>query len=148
MFHVFFEPSMHAVQLQANVSYTLQEKLNVLGGLTYKKFSDLKVQNEAWGLLPLELNGSLHWKFSNKLSFTSTLYAWDGAKAMDAQMATKKLPAAADFSLGATFTVVKSAKFWLQLNNILDNRYQRWNQYEVFGRNVVAGFVYSFSGKQ
>jgi len=148
LFHVFFEPSMRAVQLQANVSYTLQEKLNVLGGVTYKKFSGLKVQNEAWGLLPLELNGSLHWKFSNKLSFTSTLYAWDGAQAMDAQMATKKLPAAADISLGATFTVVKSAKFWLQLNNILDNRYQRWNQYEVFGRNVVAGFVYSFSGKQ
>jgi hypothetical protein len=148
LFNVFFEPSMRAVQLQANVSYTLQEKLNVLGGITYKKFSGLKVQNEAWGLLPLELNGSLHWKFSNKLSFTSTLYAWDGAQAMDAQMATKKLPAAADFSLGATFTVVKSAKFWLQLNNILDNRYQRWNQYEVFGRNVVAGFVYSFSGKQ
>ncbi|MFZ9208987.1 MAG: hypothetical protein ACO21X_08595, partial [Sediminibacterium sp.] len=84
---------------------------------------------------------------SNKLSFTSTLYAWDGAQAMDAQMTIKKLPAAADFSVGATYSVVKSAKFWLQLNNILDNRYQRWNQYEVFGRNVVAGFVYSFSGK-
>jgi hypothetical protein len=147
LFKVFFEPTMRAVQLKANVSYTLQDKLNVLGGITYKKFSGLTVQNEAWGLLPLELNGSLHWKFSNKLSFTSTLYAWDGAQAMDAQMATKKLPAAADFSLGATFSVVKSAKFWLQLNNILDNRYQRWNQYEVFGRNVVAGFVYSFSGK-
>lgn len=147
LFKVFFEPTMRAVQLQANVSYTLQDKLNILGGVTYKKFSGLKVQNEAWGLLPLELSGSLHWKFSNKLSFTSTLYAWDGAQAMDAQMATKKLPAAADFSVGATFKVVKSAKFWLQLNNILDNRYQRWNQYEVFGRNVVAGFVYSFSGK-
>jgi outer membrane cobalamin receptor len=66
---------------------------------------------------------------------------------MNAQAATKKLPAAADFSLGATYTVVKSAKFWVQLNNLFDNRYQRWNQYEVFGRNVVAGFVYSFSGK-
>jgi len=147
LFKVIFEPTMRAVQLQANVSYTLQDKLNVLGGVTYKKFSGLKVQNEAWGLLPLELNGSLHWKFSNKLSFTSTLYAWDGAQSMDAQMATKKLPAAADFSLGATLTVVKSAKFWVQLNNLFDNRYQRWNQYEVFGRNVVAGFVYSFSGK-
>jgi hypothetical protein len=29
LFNVFFEPSMRAVQLQANVSYTLQEKLNV-----------------------------------------------------------------------------------------------------------------------
>ncbi|MFZ9171322.1 MAG: hypothetical protein ACO210_05120 [Sediminibacterium sp.] len=147
LFKVMFEPTMRAVQLQANVSYTLQDKLNVLGGVTYKKFSGLKVQNEAWGLLPLELNGSLHWKFSNKLSFTSTFYAWDGAQSMDAQMATKKLPAAADFSLGATLKVVKSAKFWVQLNNLFDNRYQRWNQYEVFGRNVVAGFVYSFSGK-
>lgn len=147
LFKVLFEPTLRAVQLQANVSYTLQDKLNILGGITYKRFSGLTVQQEAFGLLPLEFNGSLHWKFSNKISLTSTLYAWDGAQAMDAQMATKKLPAAADFSVGATFTVVKSAKFWLQLNNLLDNRYQRWNQYEVFGRNVVAGFVYSFSGK-
>jgi hypothetical protein len=147
LFKVLFEPTLRAVQLQANVSYTLQDKLNILGGITYKNFSGLTVQKEAFGLLPLEFNGSLHWKFSNKISLTSTLYAWDGAQAMDAQMAIKKLPAAADFSLGATFTLVKSAKFWLQLNNLLDNRYQRWNQYEVFGRNVVAGFVYSFSGK-
>jgi hypothetical protein len=147
LFMVLFEPKLRAVQLQANVSYTLQDKLNILGGITYKKFSGLTFQKEAFGLLPLELNGSLHWKFSNKLSFTSTLYAWDGAQAMDAQMTNKKLPAAADFSVGATYSVVKSAKFWLQLNNILDIRYQRWNQYEVFGRNVVAGFVYSFSGK-
>ena len=147
LFKVLFEPTLRALQLQANVSYTLQDKLNILGGITYKKFSDLTVQKEAFGLLPLEFNGSLHWKFSDKLSITSTLYAWDGAQAMDAQMSIKKLPAAADFSVGATYAVVKSAKFWLQLNNLLDNRYQRWNQYEVFGRNVVAGFVYSFSGK-
>ena len=147
LFKVLFEPTLRALHLQANVSYTLQDKLNILGGITYKKFSDLTVQKEAFGLLPLEFNGSLHWKFSDKLSITSTLYAWDGAQAMDAQMSIKKLPAAADFSVGATYAVVKSAKFWLQLNNLLDNRYQRWNQYEVFGRNVVAGFVYSFSGK-
>jgi hypothetical protein len=147
LFKVLFEPTLRALQLQANVSYTLQDKLNILGGITYKKFSDLTVQKEAFGILPLEFNGSLHWKFSDKLSITSTLYAWDGAQAMDAQMSIKKLPAAADFSVGATYAVVKSAKFWLQLNNLLDNRYQRWNQYEVFGRNVVAGFVYSFSGK-
>jgi hypothetical protein len=147
LFNVLFEPTMRAVQLQANISYTLQDKLNVLGGITYRRFSGLTVQKEAFGLLPLELNGSLHWKCSNKLSFTSTLYAWDGAQAMDARMSTKKLPAAADFSVGATLELVKSAKFWVQLNNLLDNRYQRWNQYEVFGRNVVAGFVYSFSGK-
>ena len=147
LFKVLFEPTLRALHLQANVSYTLQDKLNILGGITYKKFSDLTVQKEAFGLLPLEFNGSLHWKFSDKLSITSTLYAWDGAQTMDAQMSIKKLPAAADFSVGATYAVVKSAKFWLQLNNLLDNRYQRWNQYEVFGRNVVAGFVYSFSGK-
>ena len=147
LFKVLFEPTLRALHLQANVSYTLQDKLNILGGITYKKFSDLTVQKEAFGLLPLEFNGSLHWKFSDKLSITSTLYAWDGAQAMDAQMSIKKLPAAADFSVGATYAVVKYAKFWLQLNNLLDNRYQRWNQYEVFGRNVVAGFVYSFSGK-
>jgi outer membrane cobalamin receptor len=130
------------------MSYTLQDKLNIIGGIRFKKYSGLTVQKEAWGLLPLELNGSLHWKFSDKISFTSSVYAWDGAQSLNAQLVSKKLPAAADFSVGATLSVVKNAKFWLQVNNLLNNKYERWNQYEVFGRNVVAGFVYSFSGKQ
>jgi len=148
LFKVLFEPTMRAFQFHANMSYTLQDKLNILGGIRFKKYSGLTVQKEAWGLLPLELNGSVHWKFSNKLSFTSSVYAWDGAQSLNAQLVAKKLPAAADFSIGATLAVVKNAKFWLQVNNLLNNKYERWNQYEVFGRNVVAGFVYSFSGKQ
>ncbi|MEY4333853.1 MAG: hypothetical protein RLZZ196_2596 [Bacteroidota bacterium] len=148
LFKVLFEPTMRAFQLHANMSYTLQDKLNIIGGIRFKKYSGLTVQKEAWGLLPLELNGSLHWKFSDKISFTSSVYAWDGAQSLNAQLVSKKLPAAADFSVGATLSVVKNAKFWLQVNNLLNNKYERWNQYEVFGRNVVAGFVYSFSGKQ
>jgi hypothetical protein len=148
LFKVLFEPTMRAFQLHANMSYTLQDKLNIICGIRFKKYSGLTVQKEAWGLLPLELNGSLHWKFSDKISFTSSVYAWDGAQSLNAQLVSKKLPAAADFSVGATLSVVKNAKFWLQVNNLLNNKYERWNQYEVFGRNVVAGFVYSFSGKQ
>jgi len=31
------------------------------------------------------------------------------------------------------------------MNNILNNRYERWNQYEVFGFNILGGIVYSFN---
>ena len=33
---------------------------------------------------------------------------------------------------------------WFQVNNLLNNKYQRWNQYQVLGLNVLGGVVYSF----
>jgi hypothetical protein len=30
------------------------------------------------------------------------------------------------------------------MNNLLNNTYQRWNQYNVLGFNVLGGVVYSF----
>jgi len=36
---------------------------------------------------------------------------------------------------------------WLQMNNIFNNRYERWNRYEVFGFNILGGIIYSFNQK-
>ena len=37
LFKVLFEPTMRAFQLHANMSYTLQDKLNIIGGIRFKK---------------------------------------------------------------------------------------------------------------
>ena len=30
------------------------------------------------------------------------------------------------------------------MNNIFDDKYQRWNQYQVYGFNLLGGVVFSF----
>jgi len=49
-----------------------------------------------------------------------------------------------DLNAGVEFTVLPKLNLWVQFNNLLNNKYQRWNQYEVLGFNVLGGVVYSF----
>ena len=57
---------------------------------------------------------------------------------------TKKGNAVADLNLGTEFTVMPKLNLWLQMNNLLNTSYQRWNQYSVLGFTILGGVVYSF----
>ena len=52
-----------------------------------------------------------------------------------------------DFSAGVEFKVTKALNLWLQMNNIFNNKYERWNQYQVYGFNILGGIVFSFDQK-
>jgi outer membrane cobalamin receptor len=72
------------------------------------------------------------------------VYLWDGSQYRDKSMQAKKGAAVADLNLGAEFAVMPRLNLWLQMNNLLNTRYQRWNQYSVLGFTVLGGVVYSF----
>ena len=138
------EPSMQALRLKAEVSYDIQEKLAILGGITYTQFTKLSVNNRAYGLVPLELNGTLRWKVLNDLTLKSDVFFFDGSYYRSQKLQTNKLNPAFDANLGAEFPVTKKLNGWIQFNNFLNNKYQRWNQYQVLGFQLLAGVVYSF----
>jgi hypothetical protein len=49
-----------------------------------------------------------------------------------------------DLSAGMEFKVNKMFSAWLDVNNILNNKYERWHNYEVYGLNVLGGVRISF----
>lgn len=143
-FSVVYEPSMDIVQVHGEVGYTLQEKLSLLAGITYKQFTSLQQYEKAWGIPPLEVTGTLRWKLLKDLQLKADAFVWDGSHYRDRTGTTRKLDPAADINLGAEFSVMPKLNLWVQLNNVLNNKYRRWNQYEVMGLNVLGGIVYSF----
>lgn len=143
-FDVFYEPEMDVVQLHGEIGYTLQEKLSLLGGITYRQFTSLQTAKKAWGLLPLEVTGALRWKMFKDLQLKADVFLWDGSHYRNGTGTTLKLDPAADLNIGAEFSVMPKLNLWVQLNNVLNNRYRRWHQYEVLGLNVLGGVVYSF----
>src|SRR6185437_14247137 len=52
-----------------------------------------------------------------------------------------------DANAGVEFKITRALNLWFQMNNIFNNKYQRWNQYQVYGFNVLGGIVFSFGGK-
>lgn len=143
-FNVLFEPDMKAVKVHGEIAYTVQEILSIMAGATYTQYTSLTVNEKAWGLLPFEATGSVKWKLLKGLQLKADVFLWDGSPYRDASLQTKKADAVADLNFGAEFSVMQRLNIWLQMNNLLNTTYQRWNQYPVLGTQVLAGVVYSF----
>ena len=143
-FNVLFEPEMQAVRLHGELGYTVQEKFSFIAAATFSQYNSLSVNTKPWGLLPLEVTGSLKWKLLKDLQVKADLFVWDGNPYRDKSLESRKLNPVADLNLGAEFAVMPRLNLWLQMNNLLNNTYQRWNQYQVLGFNVLGGVVYSF----
>jgi hypothetical protein len=143
-FNVVFEPEIKAVRLRGELGYVEQEKLSITAGASFTQFNSLAVNQKAWGLLPLEATGSVKWKVLKDLQLKADVFMWDGGQYQDALLQAKKTKAVADLNFGAEFTVMPRLNLWLQMNNVLNTSYQRWNQYSVLGFNVLGGVVYSF----
>ena len=144
-FEVIYESKMKALRLHGEVGYTVQEKFSLLAGATINQFTGLLENERAWGLIPIEITGALRWQVLKDVHVTSDLFFWDGARYRMKNGESGKLDPAIDVNAGVEFKIMPRLNLWLQFNNILNNRYQRWNQYEVLGFNVMGGIVYSFS---
>jgi hypothetical protein len=131
-----------ALQIRGEVSYTKGESFWAKAGVTINQFSKTDGQPEPWGLLPVELNGSLRWQLREDLWIRTDLFVFDGATFRGIDKTKQKGEGGFDLNLGAEFNVYKRFHLWLQMNNLFNNRYERWNQYEVFGFNVLGGVVY------
>ncbi len=89
----------------------------------------------------------LRWQVLKDVHLKGDIFFWDGPRYKKLKGNSGKLDPAIDLNAGIEFKVMPKLNLWLQFNNILNNRYQRWNQYEVLGFNVMGGIVYSFSQK-
>lgn len=143
-FNVVTEPSMKALKLHGEIGYTVQEKFSFLAGATFSRYSNLQVYDKPYGLLPVEVTGTLRWQVLKDLSVTSDVYFWDGPQYRSKSGGSFKQKPAIDMNLGLEVGITPKFSGWLQFNNMFNNDYQRWNQYRVLGFNVLAGVVYSF----
>ncbi|OIR07531.1 hypothetical protein GALL_101920 [mine drainage metagenome] len=143
-FIVLYEPQLQAIRLHGEIGYTLQEKLTFSSAVNYTQYTSQQLYDKPWGILPLEVSGSVRYKVMKGLQLKSDIFFWDGAQYRNQSLQSQKLAAAMDLNAGAEFSVLPHLNIWVQFNNLLNSKYQRWDQYEVLGFNVLGGVVYSF----
>ena len=56
----------------------------------------------------------------------------------------KRLKGATDLNIGLNYNPVSKFTVFLNLNNILNRNYERWNMYPSFGFNAMAGVSFTF----
>ncbi|QES89868.1 TonB-dependent receptor [Rhizosphaericola mali] len=143
-FNVMYEPKMNDLRIHAELGYKVAETFSVLAGMSINQYSNLDSSAKAFGLLPLELNGSMRWKVYKNIWVKSDVNFWNGTWGLDANQEPIKMKAVADWDAGLEMGLTNHWSVWLQVNNILNNKYQRWNQYQSLGTNVMGGIIYNF----
>ncbi len=143
-FGTVYEPTLDDLRAHGEIGYTSGEQFSLLAGVTFNKYSSLSVNDAAYGLLPMEFNGSFRYQAIKDLLLKADVYFWDGTNYRGKDLQTYKLDPGFDLNMGAEFSFLPQWKAWLQFNNVFNNKYQRWNQYPVLGFNMLLGVVYSF----
>jgi hypothetical protein len=144
-FNVIFEESLKAIQLQGEFGIVEAERFSLSARFNWYKFNDQRTEDRPWGLIPLEFSTNLRWNILKDLWLTSDFFLWDGPLYTNKKGSTGRSPGAIDLNAGLEFKVTRNIFLWTQFNNVFNSSYQRWNQYDNYGFNMLIGGIYRFN---
>jgi outer membrane receptor protein involved in Fe transport len=147
---VYDNPNLFEVN--GELTWQKHEKLRLVARLDYLGYG-MDALSQAWHVPSLRLNLSGKYNLKDKIWITATVIGLNRQFARTfAETAGNVLPVEnverikglADVNLGAEYRYNKRLGMFLQLNNILNVRYDRYLYYPTQRFNLLGGISYSF----
>lgn len=129
------------------VNYSFSEKARIgLSGNFYNY--ETTDQPLAWQLPNIEGKLNMNYNFNNKIYPHVDIIAMSKQNqrtgASEKNYTQSSIKAFYDISAGIDFRFREKLSIFVQANNVLSNRYQRWYNYPVYGFNAVGGLTFIF----
>ena len=138
-----------------NVLYDNANSFNIHGSILFSAIENLEIGGTidvntytmdsleaAWHLPNLEMNVNATYKaFEDKLTLRGELYNAGGITYLDVNNDAVNTGTLFDLNLGAAYQVNDKLGVFVDLNNVTNQKFQRWNNYPNFGFNMMAGFT-------
>ena len=143
-FNISNEKSVQSLRIHGDLSFINQDKFTLTAGLTFNGYTLLQSNAKAWNTVPMEITSSLRWWAFKQVLLKADLYAFSGGNYLTKGNKAQFFSGGTDISAGAEFKVNNRFSAWIDINNIANQKYQRWHAYEVYGLNVLGGIRVSF----
>ena len=143
-FNVLYDTA-NIVSLKASVIAPLFEGFELTGTLT-QNFYTLDNQEKPWHLPAFTLNvGASYTTLEDKsLTLRGEFYLENGVPFLNDAGESENLNALFDISVGADYAISETIGFFGQINNLANNKRERWRNYPVLGTNFLAGLTAKF----
>ena len=138
------ETKVKNFRVHGDINYVNQEKFSLTAGVTFNGYTGMKVNDKAWHTVPMEFTSSLRWNAFDKLLLKGDFYFFNGGNYLTKANGSAPLTGGTDLSAGAEYKINKQFSAWANINNILNDKYERWHNYEVYGLNATAGVLIHF----
>ncbi|MGX5817291.1 hypothetical protein ACWKWU_03795 [Chitinophaga lutea] len=144
-FYPYNEEELRAFQLHAEIGYIQEEKFQARLSFDWFNYNKQKTELKPWGLLPFTANLFAQYSFGKKFHLNANLYTLSGSYYyLTTNKTFGKTKAAQDLNAGAVYNIGKNVNLWLNANNILSYKYERWHGYQQYGLNVLGGVTIKF----
>lgn len=133
-------------RIHAAISYKWQDKLTFIVDGTYNSYF-MDREEEAWHKPAVETSFSALYNIQDKIVLRADVFSRSRVYARtyeSGEVVAKSLSGYADVNLGIEYRYTKLLSGFLDLNNILNRQYYKWNEYPSYRFNVLAGISYSF----
>lgn len=132
-----------AVSVEATLRYDIADIFNLkLSGAYYNYFqhTNARVFHEP----ALRFNADFSFRPFKDITFTAYSRVLDGIYAVNEANITVKNKAAFDVGLGGEYRIIPRMSLFLNINNLFNNKYQRWYNYEAYGFTIFGGLRVKF----
>lgn len=141
-FAVIYE-DIKALIIDAKIQYQINEQFSIVGRSIWNLYSPDSL-TRAQQLPQVEMNGGFRWELIPKLHIGADVVIYDRIFARQSTGLYKKLPMIIDLNANASYDVHKRIGLFLNVDNILNQRYQYWNQYKSLGFTIYGGLRFKF----
>lgn len=138
--------NVNTVRISGEIKADINKNFSVNAGGKFNAYST-EFQEEAWYLPTLELSAGADFAVNEKLSFNANIFYVGERKAYAEYNSTPhevKLDGYVDINLRADYKLNQRFSVFLKLNNIADQKYEKWLNYPAQGIQVMAGAGYKF----
>ncbi len=141
-FYVAYD-NVNALSLHVAVRYTDANIWSVGATADYYDYYN-GTQKYVWQEPNVKLKGDITVKPSAKFVVTAYIAVLNGIHARDTLGNTVTLKPIADIGCNAEYQIIPRLSAFAQVNNLLDDKYQRWLGYQAYGLNVYGGLRLKF----
>ncbi len=138
------ETKVKNFRVHGDVSFVSKEKFTVTAGLTLNGYTGMQYNARAWHTLPMEFTSSLRWWAFKQVLLKADFYAFGKQHYLEKGNISSVLAPGSDLSAGIEFKINKTFSAWMDVNNIFNTKYERWNNYPVYGLNLMGGVRVNF----
>lgn len=128
------------LSVEASLAYHLNDKVNARGFIRYNSYS-VEDQAEAWQLPKTEIGFHVAATPIERLGLSLDLTNRGKVPVLNFANPSEdlNLESWTDLSIGASYAITDNLNAFIQGNNLLNNKYQIWQNYANQGINVMVG---------
>jgi hypothetical protein len=142
-FNVVYNSKAQATILNGKIRYQTGNSFSAGMEFTWTNYFKSTMAH-VWQMPGIVLKGDVMYQVTPKILGTGYICIMDDIYALQTGNASKKLKGVYDIGIQGSYAFSERFSGYININNILNNKSERWSGYTSYGTNVVVGVRYKF----